>query len=156
MSARNGSVVERFWAKVDRSGDCWVWTANKVGTGYGRFWSGSPSGVLAHRWIWEQHNGAIPKGMEVMHKCDTPSCVRVDHLQLGTHAENVADCVAKDRTAKPKGERNPFHRLKLADVHDIRVRIARGEVQRRIAEDYGVSPSAITAVKKGQNWSWAT
>jgi hypothetical protein len=33
----------------------------------------------------------------VMHMCDTPACYRLDHLQLGTQAENAADMKAKGR-----------------------------------------------------------
>lgn len=31
-------VEERFWAKVDKSDGCWVWTAGISSGGYGSFW----------------------------------------------------------------------------------------------------------------------
>ena len=53
--------------------------------------------TLLHRWTWEQAHGPIPKGMVIMHTCDNPGCIRLDHLRLGTQAENLADMAAKGR-----------------------------------------------------------
>ena len=50
-----------------------------------------------HRITWVIHFGPIPKGMVVMHTCDNPPCCNPEHLKLGTHLENMADCRAKDR-----------------------------------------------------------
>jgi HNH endonuclease len=50
-----------------------------------------------HRQVWIMVNGPIPAGMNVLHTCDNPPCFRYDHLFLGTHADNVADKVAKGR-----------------------------------------------------------
>lgn len=79
--------MDRFWAKVDKSGDCWVWTASKGRGGYGHF---AINGVprQAHRVAWEMLNGPIPPGMHVHHKCFTPACVRIDHLEILTPRAN--------------------------------------------------------------------
>lgn len=50
-----------------------------------------------HRLAYHLAKGPIPDGMVVMHTCDTPPCCNPDHLKLGTHLENMADCRAKDR-----------------------------------------------------------
>jgi hypothetical protein len=88
--------TERFWTRVDKSGECWVWTGAHLPTGYGRL-TGAKRGMYAHRFSWELHNGPIPDGLLVCHKCDNPPCVRPDHLFLGTNVDNIRDRDAKGR-----------------------------------------------------------
>jgi hypothetical protein len=95
------SLEERFWSKVDRSGECWMWVASLASTGYGQFYDKprrrTPIG--AHRVAWELANGPIPAGLQVLHRCDNPPCVRPDHLFIGTVSDNMRDMYAKGRRA---------------------------------------------------------
>lgn len=50
-----------------------------------------------HRVAYEGANGPIPTGFNVLHKCDNPPCIEVDHLFLGTQMDNVRDMWAKGR-----------------------------------------------------------
>lgn len=88
----------RFWAKVDRSGECWIWTAARHEYGYGLF---SVQGKMrrAHRVAYLLLVGPIPEGRELHHTCDNPACVRPRHLEPLTHAENIR--LAKQRKPKP-------------------------------------------------------
>jgi hypothetical protein len=99
------TVEDRFWANVDKSGDCWEWQASVNLDGYGRFCLKGKR-IRAHRLSWVLANGEIPEGMCVLHKCDNPPCVSPDHLFLGTRADNVRDMVQKGRcrsgTCNPK------------------------------------------------------
>ena len=65
---RNSS---RFWAKVDKSDECWEWTGIRGQNGYGHFRVGKEM-VGAHRFAWTLENGPIPEGMSVLHRCDNP------------------------------------------------------------------------------------
>ena len=142
---------ERFWNKVDKSGECWLWTASTLGKGYGQFWDGNKR-VTAHRFSWVLHNGPIPEGLHVLHHCDVPVCVNPEHLWLGTNADNVHDCMAKGRTSKvrAKGEQSGSALLTQNDVLIIR---NDHRFHRLIAADYGVARSTIQAVKSGHTWA---
>jgi len=88
-------ILALYWAKVDKSSDCWLWTASLV-CGYGSFrFNGRTH--RAHRLSWILQHGAIPSGKHVLHKCDTPACVNPSHLFLGGQLENMRDMVAKGR-----------------------------------------------------------
>lgn len=99
MTARQSGVsVDRFYSKVEKEpmSGCWIWTACCDRRGYGRFYfNGKPE--RAHRASWQIHNGKIPDGMRVLHRCDLPCCVSPHHLFLGTQADNVTDMAMKWR-----------------------------------------------------------
>ena len=101
VSWMNEATLCRFWSKVNKTDTCWLWAASKRNKGYGAFvWADVDGNIIqgqAHRFAWEMENGPIPAGLCVLHRCDTPACVRVDHLFLGTKAENNADMSAKGR-----------------------------------------------------------
>ena len=148
--------VDRFWSRVDRSGECWLWTRGSTGNGYGMFSEAKHKLVLAHRYSWELANGSIPEGMFVCHTCDTPRCVRPEHLFLGTNAENMQDASRKGRLVgkrKPRrGEESLSAKLTAADVAEIRARLSVGESQSALGRRYGVTQSAIWLIKTGKNW----
>lgn len=101
--ARRSPDAQRFWAKVERRGECLIWTAATAGEGdYGYFWY---QGKLerAHRASWMMAHGVIADGLFVLHYCDTPECVLPEHLFLGTHVENMQDREAKGRTRNGDG-----------------------------------------------------
>jgi len=109
-----GTVEERFWAKVDKAGPvvrtglgpCWRWTSTtaKHRRNYGLFKLQNGRQVKAHRMAYELTSGPIPGGLMVCHHCDNPPCVNPAHLFLGTCKDNLDDMYAKDRG--PTGDRN--------------------------------------------------
>ena len=77
---------ERFWSKVDKSGDCWLWTG-ATHRGYGLFRLNGGS-RLAHRVSYEWSKGEIPAGAEVDHMCFSRGCVNPTHLRIASHSLN--------------------------------------------------------------------
>lgn len=89
-------VCERLCAKTVVVGECWVWTGTTTAGGYGRLWFVTRKD-LDHRISWLLSYGDIPDGMCVLHHCDNPPCIRPEHLFIGSHADNMADMLAKGR-----------------------------------------------------------
>jgi hypothetical protein len=152
------SHVERFWAKVEKTDGCWLWRGARTPAGYGELRvDGRPQ--YSHRLSWEMHNGAIPAGMFVCHKCDVRLCVNPTHLFLGTHAENMADMFAKGRQPKVnvRGKRNPCARLTQEDADLIRLTAETLPVSKSaIARAYGVTVQNICRILKGETWNYAS
>lgn len=95
---------ERFWDKVDKTGDCWLWTGGKSTLGYGVFTLHKREQYYAHRWSYEQVIGEIPVRMTIDHKCHNPSCVNPEHLRLATqHQQLMNTSLRKDNTTGYKG-----------------------------------------------------
>jgi hypothetical protein len=102
---------ERFWFQVDHTDTCWLWTGHRNNKGYGYLGfgtNGKRTWHLVHRLSWEWTYGPIPDDLCVLHHCDRPSCVRPDHLFLGTRPENTEDMRSKGR-AKHWGHPRPNH-----------------------------------------------
>lgn len=143
------TLEERFWEKVDVTKGCWNWTSSKEKDGYGQFRLPSGRRVQAHRFSWELTNGEIPDRVFVCHHCDNPSCVRPDHLFLGTHDENMRDRNIKGRAAR--GEKHGRARLSDEEIELIREAYAEGGVSYSVlGERFGISRQHVGAVVRGE------
>ncbi len=98
-------IGSRFWPKVKQTEGCWLWIGAKDSDGYGTFRI-SNRGTHAHRIAYALKVGHIPTAVSVLHSCDNRSCVRPDHLFLGTQLDNVNDMMKKGRGNKASGDRN--------------------------------------------------
>lgn len=148
---RGLTLWEKFCRLVSIDGDgCFLFSS--VGWhGYGRIChgkSGSGSGILyAHRVSWELFHGPIPAGLSVLHRCDTPACVRPDHLFLGTQAENVADARSKGRDRHLSGFDHPMAKLTAEDIAGVReARKNKSATVKELSARYGVHQCTIYGI----------
>jgi hypothetical protein len=152
--AKGWSLEERFWKKVEKTDTCWLWTGAKIALGYGKIGVGRQSPRLAHRVSYELAYGEFPKELAVCHKCDNPSCVRPDHLFLGTTADNQRDMKEKGRSTI--GSRNPRAKLNEEQVVDIFQRSSSASSDRELAKEYGVSAATIQMIRSRRTWTHVT
>jgi len=127
---------------------CWVWQGSCVTGGYGNLTFKCES-LYAHRASWEVHNGPIPVGMSVLHKCDNRRCINPEHLFLGTQDDNIKDMYKKGRQAYD-------YKCKLTEqeVLEIKYKLRHKKFsQEYLAKMYDISRSTILAINLGHNWS---
>ena len=159
-SFRTGwTVKQRFNAKVGIADDqgfpplpgvtgCTPWLGALHGKGYGHFrFRGHV--LKAHRVAWELAGRDIPNGMQILHACDNPRCVNVEHLFLGTNGDNLADRQNKGRQAR--GESHSRAKLTSDDV--ILIRSIGGRLSMsEIGVYFGVTKATIRAILKRISW----
>lgn len=126
---------------------CVEWTGAKSKGGYGQKWDGEKVQYV-HRMTYAEYHGVTLSSSDVvMHTCDNRACYAIDHLVLGTQANNLADMKAKGRQAREFGL--PQTRLSDADIVVIREARAAGARNMDLAEQYGVARSHISKIVCG-------
>lgn len=142
------TMEDRFWEKVKKGEGCWEWQgALSKEWQYGAFRvSAKRPTVKAHRVSWEIANGEIPEGMNVLHKCDNPKCVRLSHLFLGTIADNNRDKWNKQRQGK-------FSHDQVRKIREMKKKYGTGRPNQMIADQFGVCKATISHMLTGRNWS---
>lgn len=93
-----------------------------------------------HRQVYKEHYGEIPKGLIVRHKCDNPGCINIEHLELGTQADNMQDKMQRGRA-----------KTKLTDEQVLAIRSDTRSL-RAIAKDYNIVRSTVYDIKTKKSW----
>jgi hypothetical protein len=147
------NTEEDFWARVDKSGGpdaCWPWLGSFFPGGYGQF-RFVGVGLGAHVFAFKSAYGYVPaEGRYVCHSCDFKPCCNPAHLFDWTSSQNVRDMHIKGRARDNRGSTNPCAKLTEGIVVAIRAR--RGEVQQRLADEFGVTQSIISEVLARKIW----
>jgi len=157
------NLAERFWSKVDKSGDCWNWTGGILRKGYGSFGvknNGIWKTATASRVAYLLTYGEIPAGLNVCHRCDNPACVNPEHLFVGTFKDNIHDALKKGRmlsgwhlNGAGEGERNPQAKLTWERVNEIRSCYKSGKwIQRELAAKFSISPRQVRNIIYNKQW----
>lgn len=152
---RGASTAEKlaFYSMPEPNSGCQLWLGGCDGHG-AAFVEIDGRGVRAARAAWEQAQGPLPSGAQVLHKCDNPGCINAAHLFLGNAALNMADRSAKNR--QPGGEE-----------HSVAITLARGlcraaeagerrilaivddpRFQRIVARENNISPHTLRLLKR--------
>lgn len=152
-------AIKRFASHLtlDPATGCLNWSVGKrkCKNPYASFTLDDGTKARAHRAAWIFAKGPIPKGLWVLHRCDNPPCCNVDHLFLGTAADNSEDMLRKKRhrTDPPRGEKSVL--AKLTDRQVVEIFMASG-YQRIIGEHYGVDQRTVSAIKNRVIWRHVT
>jgi hypothetical protein len=155
--------AQRFWEKVDKTGDCWLWTAGLWGSNkrfqYGKFFDGSKH-ITAHRFALAESLGRpLGKNQKALHHCDNCLCVRPDHLFEGTQLDNIRDMARKGRGKKAwiigdcAGEKNAHAKLTRSQVEEIRSKAGTLQ-QAQIGELYGIKQAQVSKIVRRSCWAF--
>jgi hypothetical protein len=154
--------AERYWPKVDKNGPtvrpelgpCWLWTGARDKAGYGLIRDSHGRLRRATHIALELAGWVIPfRGLQVLHLCDNPPCVRPDHLKIGTPQDDADDKVSKGRQARLLGERNSQAKIRQQEANEIRGLYAACEISHEaLGQRFGVSHTSIWRIIRGEAW----
>lgn len=147
-------IATRFHSKyfIDQASGCWLWRDRPSERGYGTLRI-KDIGNYAHRISWELHNGPIPDGMCVCHKCDVRLCVNPDHLFLGTRIDNNLDRDRKGRHSVKRGSTVYNAKLTESDIPHIMKLCRDGKLtHKQIGAKFGVVRTLIGQINSGLIW----
>jgi hypothetical protein len=161
------TLEERFWAMVDKAGpipkhcpglgNCWVWTGSTNQDGYGLFGiGGSGNTMVAHKVHWIIIAKLyLPVGMKLLHACDERPCVRLKHLFIGTHLDNIWDMERKGRAVHPIGlSTGGAMHLHREEVLEVKQLLADGTLSHEeIAWRFGISRISVSRISRGVTWN---
>ena len=154
-SSTTMTMLEKLLSLVAvQDNGCWMFLGPWNSHGYGHL---SYDGHIyrAHRASWELHNGPIPEGHCVLHRCDNRYCVNPEHLFLGTLKDNADDMRSKERDTYGEnfGENNGQAKLTEAEVRQIKQLLLQSQhTQYEIGSMFGVTREAIKMIKLGKTW----
>lgn len=136
-----------------RGDDCLLWPFARNSDGYGTVTVDGKTNH-ANRYICRLANGEPPSPKhEAAHSCGNGhiGCVTPGHLGWKTKQENEDDKVIHG--TRSVGERNGQSKLTEEQARKI-IHLKGKATLREIADEFGVSASAVSEIHQGRNWAW--
>lgn len=133
---------DAFWGRVDKTGDCWLWTARTRTVALRSAWGS----LTPKRYAWVAYKLPLPQGRILVSKCGNSACVRPDHHRLGLPGEGKRKPRSPD--ARPTNAK-----LTPDDVRQIRAALGRGVRQRDLAAQFGVGRETIVSISTRATWA---
>lgn len=129
---------------------CIEWPFGLTTTGYGELWHEGikyKAPVLAL--ILSGKAKPPPPNNYALHSCDNPVCINTFHLRWGSQSDNIRDIYLRGRGNRPRGSANVLSKLDEQSVKLIRSSTLSKSA---LGQQFGVSPSTISAVLSGRTW----
>ena len=154
------TIEDKYWDRVVKADDCWQWTGARDKQGYGRLSPAVGVFLRAHRFSWELHNGPVPEGLLVCHRCDNPECTNPNHLFLGSPQDNMDDKVRKGRWKGCASERmseivrarkRPVKELLGANLSKVLALRNEGKTLTEIGAVFGCDKGSVRRVLEAHN-----
>lgn len=161
-AGRPANTEKVLWSKVDKRSEdeCWPWKGYTNKQGYGRTEINDKS-YYAHRVIFDLVNPGIinlnaPKDTDeygfIMHSCDNPICCNPKHLSVGTHADNMADKVAKGRQKLFPSDTGPRCKLTMDQAREARQMRKNGMSVMNLAKQFDISLASMKTLLAGKSY----
>jgi hypothetical protein len=148
--SKEAKYIQNFYKNIIIRNGCWGCKKYKKKNGYINIEIGKRKTELLHRLSYKLHYGEIPKGKQVNHKCNNPSCSRPSHLYLGTQKENIQD--QHIRGSHSHGEKHGMSKLKENQVKTIKKMLKNKLKHKDIAMKFNISRSAVTDINNKKTW----
>lgn len=116
-TSRRKPVLERLIARSKANGSCLEWQGSRLPKQYGVISVKEDDRIVrryTHRVMWKESRGPIPDGMCILHRCDNPPCINIDHLFLGSVQDNIRDMWSKGRGVVPDPRKGQPRRKAVA------------------------------------------
>jgi hypothetical protein len=144
-------MLAKLFSNVVVKGSCWVWQLGTDKNGYALYRIDGTTCRVSRAVYKLANNCELRESQHVLHTCDVPSCINPAHLYLGTHQDNMADMVAKNRAHKPTGELNG--RAKITREIALAIRADSAQLSNwQLVDKYKVHRGTVYNIVAGRTW----
>lgn len=88
-------TLEDILSNTEQDGECLLWAGYVSRGGYGRMNFKGNTTALTHRAAYELATGENIDGVVIHHKCGKARCIKPEHLQRASSAENALEMLAR-------------------------------------------------------------